>query len=172
MGIPFIPLRGAVDSDYMRVRPDFRLVDDPYHPGEKTVVAPALQPDFALLHGFRGDRFGNAILNGGQDSRLTALAARSTIVTVEEIVDGPLVAAPGEVFVSGIHVGAIVHSPMGAHPSACRGYYLEDTAALQGYVDATETPERLLAWLERFGGGTASEEAYLVNAGVLDPAGD
>lgn len=171
MGIPFIPLRGAVDSDYMRIRPDFRLLDDPYHPGEKTVVAPALQPDFALLHGFRGDRFGNVILNGGQDSRLTVLAARTAIVTVEELVEGPLTAAEGEVFVSGIHVGAVVLSPMGAHPSGCRGYYLEDTAALQGYVDATDTPEHLSAWLAEFGGGTASEEAYLVNAGVLAPAG-
>ncbi len=168
MGIPFIPVRGAVSSDYMRIRKDFRLVDDPYHPGEKTVVVPAMVPDVALLHGFRGDRYGNVVLWGRQDARLTAMASRHTIVTVEEIVDGPLTAGPGELVLTGIHVSAVVHAPFGAHPSACEPYYLEDLAHLQEYMDAAESPVAFEAYLDRYVRNAPRLADYLAAVGLFD----
>ncbi len=171
MGIPFIPIRGAVGSDYMRIRSDFMLIHDPYNPDERTVVVPAIAPDVAVLHGYRADRQGNVILAGYQDSRLTALASKKTIVTVEEVVEGPLVSGPRESFVSGIHITAVVHAPMAAHPGGCPGYYLEDREHLQAYMDATETPEALQTYLDRYVLGPKSLEGYLAVVEAMSSAG-
>lgn len=162
MGIPFIPVRGAVDSDYMRVREDFLLVDDPYHPGEKTVIVPAMAPDVTLLHGYRGDRFGNVALPGHQDARLAGLAAKRVVVTVEELVEGPIVAGVGETVLSGIHVSAIVHGPGGAHPYACEPYYGEDRGHLEEYMGAASGDEDAFrAYLERYVYGPRDLGEYL-----------
>jgi glutaconate CoA-transferase subunit A len=170
MGIPFIPVRGAIDSDYMRIREDFLVVEDPYHPGERTVIVPAMAPDVALLHGLRGDRYGNLILPAHQDARLAALASRTTVVTVEEVVDGPVTPGVGETVLSGIHVGAVVHAPGASHPYACPPHYAEDRAHLQEYVDAASgTPDDFEAYLRRYVFEPRGLSEYLERVGWQSP---
>jgi glutaconate CoA-transferase subunit A len=47
-GIPFIPLRGILGSDLLRVRPDWRVIDNPYGENDPIVLIPAIRPDVAL----------------------------------------------------------------------------------------------------------------------------
>lgn len=82
------PVPGLVGSDLLRVRPDFRLVDDPYTGEGKVVVVPALRPDYALVHARRADDQGNLVIGTLYDDRLMMQAARRVIATAERIARG------------------------------------------------------------------------------------
>ena len=58
MNVPFVPVRGLLGTDYLKVRPDFRVLPNPYDPKEPIVIVPAVAPDVAVFHGFKGDRHG------------------------------------------------------------------------------------------------------------------
>ncbi len=56
--------------------------------GEKLAAVPAIRPDVAIVHAQRADRAGNVLLEGIVGVQKQAvLAAKRSIVTVEEIVD-------------------------------------------------------------------------------------
>jgi glutaconate CoA-transferase subunit A len=60
---------------------------------------------------------------------------------------------------------------VGAHPTGCPGYYLEDRERLKEYIDASESPEAFQVYLHRYVHKASTLEAYLIEAGVLgDPA--
>src|SRR5215208_3795057 len=40
-GVPFIPMRGLIGSDLLRVRPDWRVIENPFEPGDAIVAIPA-----------------------------------------------------------------------------------------------------------------------------------
>lgn len=42
MGIPFIPVRGLIGTDYMNIRPDFKQITNPYDEQEQIVIVPAI----------------------------------------------------------------------------------------------------------------------------------
>ena len=108
MGIPFMPVRGVIGTDYLRVRPDFQVVKNPYGEDEVLVV-PAVSPDVALIHAFKADRFGNCIVNSSIDDALLARASQKVIVSAEEIVETEeLKASQRGNFVSRVHVDAVV----------------------------------------------------------------
>lgn len=86
-GIGWTPVPGLKGTDLLRQRPDFKLIDDPYHPGRQAVLVPALTPEFALVHARRADRKGNAVIATTYDDRLLVQAAKSVIMSVEEITD-------------------------------------------------------------------------------------
>ena len=85
-GLPFLPLRGVLGSDLVTHRPDWRVIDDPYGHGPILLV-PAIRPDVALFHAARADRQGNVWIGVRRELMLMAHAARTTLVTVEEVVD-------------------------------------------------------------------------------------
>src|SRR3970040_2114742 len=87
MNVPFAPVRGLLHPDYMKVRPDFRTRANPYDPAEEIALVPAIAPDVAVFHGFRGDRAGNVVTSGTLDAKLIAQASRVTIATVEDMVE-------------------------------------------------------------------------------------
>lgn len=162
MNVPFVPVRGLLHTDYMTVRPDFKVVPNPYDPREEIAIVPSLAPDVAVFHGFRGDRFGNVISSGERDAKLIVQAAGRAVATVEEIVDGNLAEQPHTgVLIPGIFVQAVVHAPRGAHPTACRGYYDDDAQHIGEYMEAARSDESFRAYLERYVLGTADHAAYL-----------
>src|SRR6266478_3404961 len=55
MNVPFAPVRGLLGTDYMKIRPDFLRMANPYDPEEEIALVPALTPDVAVFHGFRAD---------------------------------------------------------------------------------------------------------------------
>ena len=77
VGSPFLAVRGLYGTDVMAIRDDFKVIDDPYQPGEQIVVAPALRPDVFITHGLMADRYGNVItVDGGRNDFLAAQAAK------------------------------------------------------------------------------------------------
>lgn len=164
VGAPFLAVRGLYGSDLMATRDDFKVIDDPYHPGERVVVAPALRPDVFLTHGAVADREGNVVTTGGgRNDLLAAQCSRTTIVTVEAISEEPLTPAsrPGWIFIPSFYVNAVIHAPMGSHPTEFRGLYPADTAHLRRYIEAARSDEGFRSYLDEFVTGPQDHEAYL-----------
>jgi glutaconate CoA-transferase subunit A len=171
MNIPFVPVRGLLCTDYMKVRPDFRVLANPYDPREQIALVPAIAPDVAVFHGIRGDRHGNVITSGVLDAKLIAQASRRAVATVEEISEGDLTREPHTgVLVPGIHVSAVVHAPRGAHPTAFEGKYSMDAEHVREYIKAAESDAAFAAWLERYVYEVPDHAAYLERVGLAAAA--
>jgi glutaconate CoA-transferase, subunit A len=84
-GMGWTPVPGLIGSDLLKVRPDFKVVDDPYAGSGRVVLVPALRPEFALVHARRADERGNLVIGTTYDDRLMVQAARTVIATVERI---------------------------------------------------------------------------------------
>ena len=160
-GIPFTPVVAFLNSDYMKVNKEIKVVKDPYT-GDNYAVVQALVPDVAVIHAFRGDPYGNVIAERSRDDRLLAMAAKRTIAVVEELVD-PDDLFPGKygVYISTAHIDAIVHAPKGAHPTACRGKYDIDSKHIRVYMKAAQSDDTFQKYLETYITGPESHEAYL-----------
>lgn len=132
-GVSFMPGLGWIGTDMPRLRPDVKIIDDPYRPGECLVAFPAIPWDVAVIHALKADAGGNALLNRnlGIDVEL-ALGADTVIVTAEEIVDH----FEESVDVSGSTVTAVVHAPHGAWPTSCYPLYPVDGYELLHYIEA------------------------------------
>ena len=152
MGVPFVPVRGLYGSDLLTTRPEFRVIDDPYEPGQVIVVAPALRPDVFITHGAVADREGNVItVDEGRNDLLAAQASYRTLVSVEEVSEDRLSPAtrPGWIFIPAIYVNAVVATPHGSHPAGFSGLYPPDETALAEYAAAGRSDEGFKAYLDR-----------------------
>jgi len=132
-GVSFMPGRGWLGTDLLTLRPDVKVIDDPYNPGGQLVAFPAISWDVAVIHALQADPSGNARLNGNLavDVELH-LGARDVIVTAEEIVEG----FDDRVHLTGAAVSAVVHAPHGAYPTSCYPCYPIGGGELLRYIDA------------------------------------
>jgi glutaconate CoA-transferase subunit A len=148
-GIPFMPLRGLIGSDLMRVRPEFKVIDNPFGENDPIVALPAIVPDVTIFHAAKADRAGNVFVGGATELKMMAHAARRTFVTVEAIVDEDLTAdeAMAGAVLPALHVDGIAVAEKGAWPLDLPGHYPEDRDYLQRYAAAAATPEGLAEWL-------------------------
>ena len=148
-GLPFIPLRGLLGTDVLRHRADWRVIDNPFAENDPIVVLPAIRPDVALFHARMADRFGNVFIGREREVMLMAHAARSTLVTVEEIVDGNLLedAARSGSVLPAIYVTAVAIAKRGAWPLAFADVYPMDDAAISRYMTLARTPEGFAQFL-------------------------
>lgn len=151
-GVPFLPLRGLIGSDILRYRQDWKLAENPFAAGDPIVYLPAIKPDVALFHAAKADSEGNVWIGRRRELVTMAHAAASTIVTVEEIVGGSLVAdetmAAG--VLPGLYVDAVAEAPRGAWPLGLQDIYPADEAALGAYAEAARSESGFRAWLDRF----------------------
>src|SRR5271154_5610750 len=85
--LPFGVLRGYLGSDLPKYNPRIKFIACPFT-GERLAAVPAIRPDVAVIHAQQADRKGNVLLWGivGVQKEVV-MAARRSIVTVEEIVD-------------------------------------------------------------------------------------
>jgi glutaconate CoA-transferase subunit A len=151
-----MPVRGLVGTDYVKVRPDFKVIQDPFT-GEDVVVIPPITPDVALIHALTGDADGNILVDRMEDDHLLAQASRRVVASVEEMLpavgavrEPPLQETPEGMLVSGMYITAVVHVPHGAYPTGCRGLYDHDQAAIRAYLEAAKTTEGFQAYLEEY----------------------
>ena len=93
-GVPFMPLRGLIGSDVLKYRDDWKVIDSPFGNSDPIVLLPAIRPDVALIHAAMADRFNNVWIGRQHELAMMAHAAEKTVVTVEKIVDGDLLADP------------------------------------------------------------------------------
>lgn len=167
MGLPFLPLRTNFATDLARANPEIRTVTCPYT-GARMSTVPALVPDVAVLHVQRADAEGNAQLWGIRgEQQEAAFAARRVIVSAEEIVaERELRRDPDRVVVPGFLVSAVVHEPLGAHPSYAQGFYDRDNGFYLEWDAISRDPGRLSAWLDEWVLGLADRRAYAERLGA------
>ena len=147
-GIPFMPLRGILGSDLLRVRPDWRVIDNPYGEHDPIVLIPAIRPQVALFHARMADREGNVWVGVRRELLLMAHAAAATCVTVEQIVDGNLLEDPALAAgtIPALYVSRIALAPGGMRPLGF-GEEPSDEVALAAYAKAARSAEGFRQWL-------------------------
>ncbi|MFC4560940.1 CoA transferase subunit A [Nocardiopsis mangrovi] len=158
-GLPFAVLRGYVGTDLAGRTGTIATIECPFT-GEKLTAVPALNPDVAVVHAQRADRAGNVQLWGITGVQKEAvLAARRSLVTVEEVVD-ELPPVPGQVILPSRVVTAVAVAPGGARPSYAHGYYARDNSAYQAWDAISRDRAAFGSWLrtEIHGGAPALEE--------------
>ena len=146
--LPFGVLRGYLDNDLPGANPQVRRVTCPFT-GERLAAVPALNPDVTILHAQRADRDGNVAIHGILGAqREAAMAARTLLVTVEEIVER-LPPAMNAIVLPHWIVTAVVHCPGGAYPSYAHGHYVRDNAFYQQWDAIARERGSFRDWIER-----------------------
>ena len=146
-GLPFAVLRGYVGTGLVGLSPTVSQVTCPFT-GEVLTAVAALRPDVAVVHAQRADRRGNVQLWGITGVQKEAvLAARRSLVTVEEVVDR-LEPRPGAIVLPGWVVTAVAEAPGGARPSYAEGYYERDNAAYRAWDAISRDRSTFRAWLD------------------------
>jgi glutaconate CoA-transferase subunit A len=138
--LPFMPWRGGIGTVVPDRNDDVVVFDDPIN-GEPLVAVPAVEPDVALLHLSRADKYGNVQAIGDTFADgLIARAAKKTFVQVEEIVSNDEIRRMPELTVASCgNVDNVVEAPWGSHPFSCEGHYIADTNHLESYVSAASS---------------------------------
>ena len=135
-GVPFGTLRGLVGSDILAHRNDWQTIDNPFAANDPIVALPAIQPDVALFHAHRADRNGNVWVGRRREQVVMAHASKTSLVTVEEIVDDDLLA--GDELAAGVipalYVTAVAEAKNGAWPVGLWNGYPADAAFLRAYA--------------------------------------
>ncbi len=151
-GVPFLPLRGLIGSDVLAHRPDWRTIDNPFGNDDPIVLLPAIKPDVALFHAAMADRAGNVWIGRQRELATMAHAAAKTIVTVERITDGDLLAdatlAAGTL--PGFYIETIAIVPRGAWPLPLPDHYTWDAEHLAEYARLAATEEGFAKYLEQY----------------------
>ncbi len=183
-GVPYLPTRTALGTGLLDSNPALRLSawpppappgdEEPAQGGENRAadsvplaLVPALEPDVAILQVQRADAEGSAHAWGNLGvTQEAALASERVILVAEEIVPREVVLSdPNRVLVPSFRVDAVVHEPLGAHPSPVQGYYGRDHAFFDQYHEETRTPEGFTAWLARWVDEVPDRGAYLERLG-------
>lgn len=150
-GIPFIPLRGILGSDLLKVRPDWTVIDNPLSTTRDPIVLiPAIRPDVTIFHARYADTMGNVWIGVRRELMLMAHAARDTFVTVEEIVDGNFLTDDGKAAgtIPALYISGIASAPRGAEPVGLAGAYPPNRAMLKDYVRAAATTAGFRNWID------------------------
>ncbi|MEI2300925.1 CoA transferase subunit A [Ensifer sp. MJa1] len=146
--LPFATLRGYIGADLPKVNPNIKSVTCPFT-GEVIAAVPAIRPDVTIIHAQRADRKGNVLIEGIVGVQKEAvLAARRSIVTVEEIVDELNPPSPNSLVLPSWAVTAVAHVPGGAFPSYAHGYYPRSNAFYIGWDEIARDRDRFTAWIK------------------------
>ena len=160
-GLPFAVLRGYSGTGLEGLpglggKPAVQPITCPFT-GERLTAVAALTPDVTVVHAQQADRAGNVQLWGITGVQKEAvLAARRSVVTVEEVVD-ELTPRPGALVLPSWTIGYVAPAPNGAHPSYALGYSQRDNDFYVAWDAISRDRERFGQWLadEVFGNGAS-----------------
>ena len=159
-GLPFAVLRGYAGTDLAK-HSQVASIQCPFT-GEELAAVPALNPDVTIIHAQQADRVGNVAMWGITGvQREAALAASTTIVTVEEVVDELSAQGPNHVVLPSWTIDSVVEVPGGAHPSYAMGYSTRDNAFYTGWDAISRDRGEFARWIEEYVLGTADHASYL-----------
>lgn len=146
--LPFAVMRGYIGSDLPKVNPLLKTITCPFT-GEVLAAVPSLRPDVTVIHAQKADRRGNVLMWGIVGvQKEAALAAKRTIVTVEEIVD-TLEAPPNACILPHWALSAVCVEPGGAFPSYAQGYYDRDNRFYPAWDKIARNRDTFVAWMKR-----------------------
>jgi glutaconate CoA-transferase subunit A len=146
--LPFAVFRGYKGVGLPDVNADIRSVTCPYT-GEQLSTVPAIRPDVGVIHAQRADRAGNVLIEGivGVQKQVV-LAAKRSIVTVEEIVDDLAAPGPNSLVLPHWTVTAIAEVPGGAYPSYAHGYYGRANAFYKAWDAISRDRDTFRTWMQ------------------------
>jgi glutaconate CoA-transferase, subunit A len=151
-GVPFMPLRGLIGSDVLKVRDDWKVIDSPFGNNDPIVLLPAIKPDVAIFHAPMADRFGNVWIGRQRELAMMAHAAERTVVTVEKMHDGNLLDDPvlAAGTLPGFYVESVAVAERGAWPLPLPDLYGADAEHLALYARMAATPEGFAEYLDKY----------------------
>jgi glutaconate CoA-transferase subunit A len=164
--LPFFPLRSYFETDLPKANPLIRPIESPY--GDGTVYAvPPLRPDVSIIHAQRASAGGDTQVWGLLGcQKEAAFAAERVIVVVEQIVDEAVIRAdPNRTIIPGLIVDAVVHEPLGAHPSYVQGMYDRDNRFYLDWDPISRDEAATQAWLAEWVHGVAGRAEYVEKLG-------
>ena len=166
MGVPFMPTKTFLGSDFPVYNDKIKETTDPYT-GEKVCLVPAATPDVALIHCTRADKHGNGQYFGiSASAENIARAAKHTILTCEHIVDEDLIRkTPNLTIVPGYTVDAVCEVPFASHPWNMAYDYAYDIPFHSKQMAAFKTREGFLEWMDEYCYGVDNWEGYLRKVG-------
>jgi glutaconate CoA-transferase, subunit A len=146
-GLPFGILRGFNGTDLGKVNKNIKSISCPFT-GELLAAVPAIRPDVTIIHAQKADRQGNVLLWGVIGVQKEAvLAAKCSIITVEEIVD-QLDAWPNACVLPNWVLSHVCLLPGGAYPSYAQGYYDRDNRFYQEWDRVSRSRRDFLTWID------------------------
>jgi glutaconate CoA-transferase subunit A len=185
LNLPYIPCRSGFGSDVLSqwgFGPDLRgqgkiprekaiISQNPFSDEpDPVVLLPALTPDVALIHAQCVGDDGTVRIKG-----LTFLdveeakSASRVIVTCEEIVPAArLREDPDQNTLPPFLIDAVVHTPYGAHPTACHYFYDYDPRHLNYYRQVAGDDDGFRRYLDEWVLAHDSHESYLAKVGAPD----
>jgi glutaconate CoA-transferase subunit A len=134
--VPFMPLKGIIDTDLSKVRKDIKEIEDPLGSGIKLMALPKIDLDVAILHVPYADEYGNGNIPGAvwMDADM-AKTAKRTIIICEKILEMEDIRhLPGKAQIPMQTTNAVVKIPFGAHPTSCYPFYTFDPYHIQTYL--------------------------------------
>jgi len=148
-GLPCAIFRGYIGGDLPKVNGKIKRVTCPFT-GEQLAAVPAHRPDVAVIHAQRADKAGNVMIEGVLGVQKEAvLAAKRSVVTVEEIVDElPADRSLNAVVLPHWTVGHVAAVPGGAFPSFAQGYYKRNNAFYKEWDGIAKERDSFLAWMK------------------------
>ncbi len=162
-GIPFMPLRGVLGSDLIGHRGDWKVIDNPFAEaaGDPILLLPAIRPDVALFHAPRADRHGNVWIGLQRELMTMAHAAKETLVTVEAIVEGDLLASDETAAgtIPSLYVSAVAEAEFGARPLAFWDAYPAEAAQISDYARLARSEDGFARYLAQYLGGAEAATA-------------
>jgi glutaconate CoA-transferase subunit A len=146
--LPFAMLRGYIGADLPKVNVNIKSVTCPFT-GEVLAAVPAIRPDVSFIHAQRADRKGNVLIEGITGVQKEAvLAAKRSVVTVEEIVEELNPASPNSTILPSWAITAVCEVPGGAFPSYAHGYYARSNAFYIAWDEIARDRDSFQAWVE------------------------
>ncbi len=177
MGLGFMPVKSLVGSTMAEENRDaFKMVENPFEPGQQCAVVKPLNPDIAFVHGIAADSSGNTILTSPLgDGTYGIMAARQgAIVTVDKIVSADVIRRYSHmVKVPGYKVLSVSETPLGAHPFGINNHgieelklsYAEDNEFIREVRKASESDEGMDQWMKEWVLECTDHNAYLNKLG-------
>ena len=130
-GMSFMPGPGWIGTDLLKVRPDVKVIEDPYT-GQPVAAFPAIPCDVAVIHAAVADHAGNAQFGNLAADQEIATVARTVIITAEEIIDH----LDGPVQIPTMAVTCVALAPRGAWPTSCYPHYPVAGGEILRYLEA------------------------------------
>jgi len=170
MGVPFMATRAMIGSDVGReVADQVKPMTCPFT-GEPLLLLPALNPEVALIHVQRADRYGNAQIDGLQFMDIDmAMAANRVILTTERLISNDQIRrTPDQTRIPFFTVDAVVEVPYGSAPHECYGLYEPFFGHLDYYAGLTakDTAASAKRYLDEYYRAPASWSDYLAKVGM------
>lgn len=175
-GLPWMPIMPHIaHTDFMKLHPEWKLVDDPMRKGEKIILVPALKPNVYLVHCSKADIYGNWLVEHESfNEMLYSKAADRIIVSAEEIVtteelrktSGLMFPPHFDPFYPFFKTSHVVHLPFGAHPTHCYPHYTYDKQHIEEYQEyAKVSDEEFKKYLNKYVYGCKTHDEYLEKIG-------